>query len=84
MVIKELDDKIKHATISISYNEARDISNGLYHISKEKPEYKDIYLKTKFIFDMIKHGMIQPETIEDMYEQRNKNSCDTKENKEEK
>lgn len=45
------------ATVTMTYDEIRDIANGLYYLSKDK---------CKVVFDMVKHGMIQPETVESM------------------
>ena len=69
MVIEELCSKAnyKRMTVSLSYDEVRDIANGLYWLgesnSPEKEKYEEISKKCKFLFDMIKHGFIQPETI---------------------
>ena len=46
----------------MTYDNVRDIANGLYYASKNDEKYKNIYAKTAFLFDMVKHGMIQPET----------------------
>lgn len=54
------------ATVTLTYDEIRDIANGLYYLSKDKPEYTEIKDKCKVVFDMVKHGMIQPETVESM------------------
>lgn len=68
MNIQELSSKInnKYVTVTFTYEEVRDMANGLYYISKDKPEYKGIKDKCKFLFDMVKHGMVQPETISSM------------------
>lgn len=68
MYIKELACKSsnKHMTVHLSYEEIRDISNALYYLtSGNKPEqdYSKIAAKCSFLFDMIKHGMIQPNTV---------------------
>jgi len=68
MIIEELVCKTnqKHVTVALSYDEVRDIANGLYHMvngSGDKKEYVEIYGKCKFLFDMVKHGNIQPETV---------------------
>lgn len=69
MHIEELTSKpnIKIATVVMTYEEVRDIANGLYHLISgtecNKDDYKNIYAKSKFLFDMVKHGMIQPETL---------------------
>lgn len=68
MVIEECSSRRGRcfATVTLTYDEVRDLANGLYYLSKDKPEYKGIKDKCKVIFDMVKHGMIQPETIESM------------------
>lgn len=67
MVINEL--KEKQITVTLDYNECRDISNGLYYATKNElkgAEYQKIFSKCKFLFDMVKHGYIQPETVKEM------------------
>ncbi len=54
----------KSATVFLNYDEVRDIANGLYYVTKTHSEYKEIHAKCKVVFDMVKHGMIQPETVE--------------------
>lgn len=70
MNIQELSSEAnnKYVTVTFTYEEVRDIANGLYHISKDKPEYKGIKDKCKFLFDMVKEGMIQSETVSSMSE----------------
>ena len=70
MKIDELNSKPhqKSITVTMSYDDARDISNGLYYlVSGENPDdrskYQPIYADCKMLFDMIKHGNVQPETI---------------------
>lgn len=58
--------ELHERTITLTYDEIRDIANGLYYLSKDKPEYTGIKDKCKVVFDMVKHGMIQPETVESM------------------
>lgn len=68
MVIEECSSRKGRcfATVTLTYDEIRDIANGLYYLSKDKPEYTEIKDKCKVVFDMVKHGMIQPETVESM------------------
>ena len=58
----------KYASITLTYEEIRDISNALYYLtSGEKcdvSKYQILYAKSKMVFDLVKHGMIQPETID--------------------
>lgn len=70
MTIQELRSKTncKYVTVTFSYEEVRDMANGLYYVCKNKPEYKSAKDKCKFLFDMIKEGMIQPETVSSMSE----------------
>jgi hypothetical protein len=69
MVIDELSSKQsnKYVTITLSYEECRDISNGLYLIQKTEDKYRDTYHKMKMVFDLIKEGNILPGTICKMY-----------------
>lgn len=70
MTIQEFSSKTnnKYVTVTFTYEEARDMANGLYHVCKDKPEYKGIKDKCKFLFDMVKEGMIQRETVSSMSE----------------
>lgn len=69
MTIEELNTKTncKFVTVTFSYEEIRDLANGLYYLSQserpEKEKFQMITGKCKFLFDMIKCGFIQPETI---------------------
>jgi hypothetical protein len=63
MVIRELNTDAKFATITLSYDEIRCISNSLYQLSKveEKDKEFDLQLmnaKMLELFSLIKHGMI--------------------------
>lgn len=64
MHIKKLSSRTneKYVTVTMSYDTVRDIHNGLYCASQTNEKYKSIYAKAAFLFDMVKHGMIQPET----------------------
>ena len=68
MNIQELSNKTgdKHVTVTLTYDEVRDMANGLYYVSKDNPEYKGIKDKCKFLFDMVKDGMILHETVVSM------------------
>lgn len=65
MHIEELSSKtgMGGATIRLNYGDVRDISNALYNLSKDNPEYLPLYNDWKIVFDLVKHGKIQPETI---------------------
>ena len=69
MTINELTCKTnnKSVTVTLTYEEVRDLSNGLYYLVSgkecDKNNIVSIRAKAKFLFDMVKHGMIQPETI---------------------
>lgn len=63
MVIRELNTDTKFATVTLSYDEIRCISNSLYQLSKvdEKDKEFDLQLmnaKMLELFSLIKHGMI--------------------------
>lgn len=72
-----IEVKNKHVTVTLGYDELRDISNGLYHASMNGDADKEIYAKTKFLFDMSKHGMIMPETIDLFCDARNSGITET-------
>lgn len=81
MYLEELTNKPgnKSITVVMNYDEVRDIANGLYHLVADDKEqskntnnrlysdYDEIAAKTHFLFDMIKHGNIQPETTCKLY-----------------
>lgn len=56
-------------TITLNYDEVRILANGFYNLVEDNEKFAHLYeclemrAKTKFLFDMIKHGNIQPETI---------------------
>lgn len=74
MHIENLDNtgSIHSITITFNYNEVRDIANGLYLLVNLEgaPYNPNLYLevaaKAAFMFDMIKHGMIQPDTVSEL------------------
>ena len=71
MVIEECSSRKGRcfATITLTYPMRRKtpcFSCGECQLSKDKPEYTGIKDKCKVVFDMVKHGMIQPETVESM------------------
>lgn len=78
MVIKKLnceDKNNSYLTVQLSYDEVRDIANTCYYATEFIPAYQPKIKSnaviaanmTKFLFDMVKHGNIQLETIQDMY-----------------
>ena len=77
MIIKKLNCENKndsYLTVQLSYDEVRDIANTCYYATKFIPANQTIKSNaviaanmTKFLFDMVKHGNIQPETIRDIY-----------------
>lgn len=78
MIIKKLncgDKNDSYLTVQLSYDEVRDIANTCYYATKFIPAYQPKVMSTaviaanmtKFLFDMVKHGNIQPETIRDIY-----------------
>ena len=63
MVIRELTTDAKFATVTLSYDEIRCISNSLYQLSKIKDEDKEfdlplMHAKMLELFSLVKHGMI--------------------------
>ncbi|MCI8409960.1 MAG: hypothetical protein HFJ09_11945 [Lachnospiraceae bacterium] len=66
MTIEELSSKTnnKYVTVTFTYDEIRDIANGLYYVSDS--EFKSIKNKAKFLFDMVKCGMVRPKTVKSM------------------
>ena len=63
MIIKELNTDAKFATVTLSYDEIRCLSNSLYQLSKVEEEDKEFDLqlmnaKMLKLFSLIKHGMI--------------------------
>ena len=78
MIIKKLNCENKsdsYLTVQLSYDEVRDIANTCYYATefipadqtKVKANAVIAANMTKFLFDMVKHGNIQPETIQKMY-----------------
>ena len=78
MIIKKLNCGNKndsYLTVQLSYDEVRDIANTCYYATefipadqtKVKTNAVIAANMTKFLFDMVKHGNIQPETIQKMY-----------------
>ena len=78
MVIKKLNCGNKndsYLTVQLSYDEVRDSANTCYYATefipadrtKVKANAVIAANMTKFLFDMVKHGNIQLETIQNMY-----------------
>ena len=78
MIIKKLNCENKndsYLTVQLSYDEVRDIANTCYYATKFIPADRTKIKAnaviaanmTKFLFDMVKHGNIQLETIQNMY-----------------
>lgn len=81
MIIKELNHKpeykIKDCTVSLSYDEVRDIANGMYllveHIehpdkvstitATERANFETVKNSFAVLFDLVKHGQVQQFTI---------------------
>lgn len=58
----------RYLTVTLCYEEIRDIANGLYaacHPERKTDgkDYAKIAASAGFLFDMVKHGMVQPHTI---------------------
>ena len=63
MVIRELTTDSKFATVTLSYDEIRCISNSLYQLSEVENKDKEFDLplmraKMLELFSLVKHGMI--------------------------
>ena len=78
MIIKKLNCENKnnsYLTVQLSYDEIKDIENTCYYATQFIPTYQPKIKSnaviaanmTKFLFDMVKHGNIQSETIQNMY-----------------
>ena len=77
MIINELnhkpDLKIKNATVTLNYEEIRDIANGLFYLIEDdetlKPTHseKDSFEQTKrkfdMLFDLVKYGCVTDFTL---------------------
>lgn len=77
MIINELnhkpDLKIKNATVTLNYEEIRDIANGLFYLLKDDEKFKpnqsekDSFAQTKrkfdMLFDLIKYGCVTDFTL---------------------
>ena len=88
MWIEELvckNECCRDIVVHLKYDEVRDIANGLYYLTSGKMEncdrekYRRIATKCKFLFDMIKHGYIMPETVEAMAIKSDENTVGTEE-----
>lgn len=89
MIIKKLnceDKSNSYLTVQLSYDEIRDIANTCYYatqfIPKNKVKAKSDAVTaanmTNFLFDMVKHGNIQPETIWNMHKAKFDNNNNDK------
>lgn len=77
MIINELnhkpDLKIKNATVTLNYDEIRDIANGLFYLLEDDETFKpnqsekDSFAQTKrkfdILFDLIKYGNVTDFTL---------------------
>lgn len=65
MYITELNSKnnLKNVTVNLSYEDIRDISNGLYLAQTHDKEYNKTYVQCKVLLDLVKHGNVQSETV---------------------
>lgn len=79
MTIKNLvsngDAGIKYATVHLSYEECRDLANGLCEYiclarknndTKTLKRYKDIYKKISKLFHLVKSGWLLDEDVENI------------------
>ena len=60
MTIRELStEKLNpHVTVTLSYDEVRDIANGLYKGCGSTSEGREVYKKAATLFELVKHGKI--------------------------
>lgn len=77
MIINELnykpDLKIKNATVTLNYEEIRDIANGLFYLLEDDETFKpnqsekDSFTQTKrkfdMLFDLVKYGNVTDFTL---------------------
>jgi hypothetical protein len=77
MIINELnhkpDLKIKNATVTLNYEEIRDIANGLFYLLEDDETFKpnqsekDSFAQTKrkfdMLFDLVKYGGVTDFTL---------------------
>ena len=77
MIITELNHKpdynIKNATVTLNYEEIRDIANGLFYLLEDDEKFKpnqsekDSFAKTKrkfdILFDLVKYGNVTDFTL---------------------
>lgn len=90
MIITELNHKpelkIKDATVTLNYDEIRDIANGLFYLlddgamkpsQSEKKSFEQTKRKFDMLFDLVKYGSVTDFTISHIATQK-KESEDTK------
>lgn len=62
MTIRELstESSNRHVTVTLSYDEVRDIANGLYKGQRGDGDLSDreVYKKAATLFELVKHGKI--------------------------
>lgn len=62
MTIRELSTEKPnpYVTVTLSYDEVRDIANGLYAGQRcdDTSEYREVYKKAATLFELVKHGKI--------------------------
>lgn len=68
MKIRELSGRKgnRHATVTLTYEEIRDMADGLCQICLDRPEYESVENKCRLLFEMVEHGKATPETIKRM------------------
>lgn len=70
MVIKEINaqSNFKSATVTLFYNELREIANGLYELSqmefKRDLDFHKCHRNMSFLFNLVKHGTIDSASIQ--------------------
>lgn len=76
MEIERLEHNVKDVkqseiTVSLSYDEVRDLANALYYVTEQKTisveeanTYSSIYAKCSIMRDLMKYGNIQKDTAD--------------------
>ena len=67
----------RFVTVTMSYEDVRDTANALYYATTgKKPETdcSEIFAKFSFLFDMVKYGMVQKNTVQKLADITDKNA----------
>lgn len=78
MTIQRIDCEsgYKNATITLGYEELRELANGLYELSRldeeRNPDFYKIHRDMSFLFSIVKHGCLNPLIIKKLQEYQQK------------